>query len=144
MLELALVLSVLGVPLIVGTAQMASYVYDSIEIGNAAHAGAMFGMLSKNYASDTAGIIAAAQDEASDFGSNLSVTPTVFYACSQSESGTQYATETAADSACSGSGDHAIEFLQVAVSATVKPIARFPGLPSTLTITGNSVMEVEE
>lgn len=143
-LELSLILSVLGTPLIVGTAQMGSYVYDSIEVGNAAHAGAMYGMMSSTYANDTAAITTAAQEEAPDFGSNLTVTPTVFFACSQAENGTQYSSQTTAAADCSGNGNHPIEFIQVQVSATATPIVKFPGLPATLTLTGNSVMEVEE
>lgn len=144
-LELSLILSVLGTPLILGTAEMGSFVYDSIEVGNAAHAGAMYGMMSSNYANDTSGITAAAQQEASDFGSKLTATPTIYYACSQSEGGTQYTpAQDAAGGICTGSGNHPIEFIQVAVSVTATPIVHLPGLPETLTLTGNSTMEVEE
>ena len=144
LLEVAIILAFLGGPLAVGTAESAFLVYDSIEISNAAHAGAMYGMTSNTNASNSAAITTAAQDEATDFGTNLSVTPTVFYACSQAISGTQYATSASASSACTGSGDHPLEFIQVAVSDSVTPPVHLPVLPSTYTLTSTSVMEVEE
>jgi Flp pilus assembly protein TadG len=143
-LELALVLAFLGGPLLVGTAEVGFLVYDSIEISNAAHAGAMFGMESNTNASNTSAITTAAQTEASDFGTHLSVTPTVFWVCSTAESGTQYSSSSAATTACTGTGNHVLEYLQVNVSASVTPPIHFPVLQSTYTLTGSSVMEVEE
>lgn len=144
MVELALILSFLLGPLLLGTSDMATVFYGSIEIANAAHAGAMYGMTSSTYASDTSEIKTAAQTEASDFGSNLTVTPTVYYACSSALSGTQYSTQSAATSACTGTGNHPLEFVQVVASAPVTPPTHFPGLPATVTLSSTSIMEVEE
>jgi hypothetical protein len=137
-------MSLFGAPLLVGTVELGLLVYDSIEVSNAAHAGAMYGMTSSTFAGDTAGMTSAAQAEASDFGSSMTVTPTVYFACSSAVSGTQYSTETAATSACSGAGDHPLEFVQVLTSQSVTPIFHFPGFPATITLTGASVMMVEE
>lgn len=144
LIELALIMACLGVPLLLGTAEVGFLVYDSIEISNAAHAGALYGMQSNANASNNSAITTAAQSEASNFGTNLNVTPSVFWVCSTAESGTQYSTSSAATTACTGTGNHTLEYLQVSVSAAVTPPIHFPGLQATYTLSGNSVMEVEE
>jgi Flp pilus assembly protein TadG len=147
LVELALALSILGLPLLVGTADMGFVVYDSIEVANAAHAAALYGMQSSTYAANTSGMTAAAQTEASDFGTALTVTPTPYYACSNAIGGTQYTGSSAqsnATAACTGGTNHALEFVQVNTSATVTPPIHLPGLAHTFTVTGSSVMEVEQ
>jgi Flp pilus assembly protein TadG len=143
-IELALILVCLGSPLLLGTAEVGYLVYDSIEISNAAHAGALYGMQSNTNASNSSAITTAAQSEASNFGTNLSVTPSVFWVCSTAEGGTQYTTSSAATTACTGSGNHPLEYLQVSVSAPATPPIHFPGMPATYTLSGSSTMEVEE
>ena len=142
--ELAVFLAILGIPLLFGTAEMGQVVYGSIEISNAAHAGAMYGMQSATFASDTTGMTTAAQAEASDYGTLMTVTPTTFYACSASLSGTRYTTQSAANSACSGSGNHALQFVQVVTSIALSPKIHIPGIPSSFTVSSTAVMEVEE
>ena len=144
LIELAFILGIFGPLLLFGTVDVATAVYGSIEVENAAHAGAMYGMTSSTYASNTSGIQTAAQNEATDFGTNLSVSSTIYYACSASQGGTQYTTQTAAQSACTGTGNHSLEFLQVTTSAPVTPALRLPSLPATYTLTSTSIMEVEE
>lgn len=144
-IELALAFSCLITPLMLGATEVAFLVYDSIEVSNAATAGAMYGMISSTLASNTSGIESAAQSEASDFGTNLTVTPTVYYACSAALSGTQYTTQSAAAAACpANASNHYLEFVQVNSSATVTPPVRIPGLPANWTLRGQSVMEVQE
>ncbi|HTB98640.1 MAG TPA: TadE family protein [Terracidiphilus sp.] len=144
-IELALAFSFLLTPLMLGTAEIAFVVYDSIEVSNAASAGAMYGMISSTLASNPSGIQAAAQAEASDFGSNLSVTSSEYYACSSSIGGTQYTTQAAAAVVCpANASNHYLQFVQVNSTATVTPPVRIPGLPATWTLHGTSVMEVQE
>lgn len=143
MVETALVLCFLGGPLFIGTVEIASVIYSSIEVANAAHAGATYGMMSSSFASNTSGIQTAAQNEAADFGANLSATPTVFWACNTAEGGTQYSTQSAADTACTGSS-HPLEFIQVVATATATPAVHFSLLPSSFSLSSTSVMEVEE
>lgn len=143
MVELALIVSLLGIPLLVGTADIGILVYDSIEINSAAEAGTAYGMQSSTFAANTSGITTAAQADATDFGTLLTVTPTVFYACSTAITGTQYTTQSAANSACTGSTNHALEFIQVTTSASVTPKIHLPVLASAFTLTGKSVREVE-
>jgi Flp pilus assembly protein TadG len=143
LIETALCVSILGLPMLVGTVEMGGMTYWSVEISNAAHAGAAYGMISSTFAANSSGITAAAQNEASDFGTALTATPTVYYACSNSIGGTQYSTQAAATTGCSGSG-HSLEFIQVVTSGTVTPPIHCPGLPTSYTLRGVSVMEVQE
>jgi Flp pilus assembly protein TadG len=144
LVELSVTVGLLFVPILLGTVDTATVVYSSIEVSDAAYAGAMYGQVSATNAADTANIRAAAQADAPHFGTGLTVTPTVFYACSSAIGGTQYSTQAAAVSACTGTGNHALEFLQVAASASVKPAFHFAGLPATFTVNDTSVMEVAE
>jgi Flp pilus assembly protein TadG len=147
LVELALIFSLVAMPLLIGTAEMGFLIYDSIEVANAAHAGSMYGMLSITYASDVAGMRSAAQAESSDFGTSLSVTPTSYYACSGAVNGTKYTGANAqanAVSACTGGSNHPLEFVQVTTSASITPPVAFPGLPAAFTLTGSSVMEVQQ
>ena len=147
LVEVALICSLLGVPLLLGTGEMGYVVYDSIEISNAAHAASLYGMQSATFASDTAGMRTAAQNEATDFGAALTVTPTSYWACSSAIGGTQYtggSAQTNANAACTGGTNHALEFVQVNTSATVTPLVHCPGLPTSFALSGSSVMEVEQ
>jgi Flp pilus assembly protein TadG len=147
LVELALVLSLFGAPLLLGTAEAGFLVYDSIEVSNAAHVGTMYGMQSLTFASDNTGMTAAARAEASDFGANLAVTPASYFACSAAVGGQTYTGANAqanATSACTGGSNHALEFVKVSTSASVTPPFHCPGLPATFTLSGSSVMEVEQ
>ena len=150
LVELALVFALIGIPMLLGTVEMGYVVYYSVEISNAASAGALYGMQSPTYA-DAANIPAvqsAAQAEATDFGTNLTVTPTTYYACSLAAGGTQYpiATYTLAQAtaACTGTNNHPLLFIQVLTSVTATPPVHCPGLPTTFTLGGKSVLEVEQ
>jgi hypothetical protein len=144
-IELAFALSIFGVPMLLGTSEIAFIVYDSIELSSSAHAGAMYGMISSTFASDASGIKTAAQNEASDFGSNLTVTPTVYYACSNAIAGTQYSTQSAANTACpANASNHYLQFVNVVSTATINPPVQIPGLPKSWTLSGSSTMEVQE
>jgi Flp pilus assembly protein TadG len=144
-LEFAIAFGVFGTPLLLGTAELAALVYDSIELSNSAHAGAMYGMISSTFAGDTAGIQRAAQAEAADFGTNVTVTPTTYYACSNAVDGAQYSTQTAAAAVCpANASNHYLQFVKVVSSMSIKPPVTCPGLPKTWTVSGTSVMEVQE
>jgi Flp pilus assembly protein TadG len=147
LVELAVIVGLLGIPLLAGTAEMGLVVYDSIEVASAASAGASYGMQSATFAANTSGIITAAQTEAADFGTSLTVTPTVYYACALAVDGTQYTGANAqanATTGCTGASNHALEFVQVKTSVNVAPGIHLPALPSAFTVVGSSVMEVEQ
>ncbi len=146
LVELGVVFGILSVPFLLGTGEMGIVVYDSIEISNAANAGASYGMQSLTNAANTASITSAAQAEATNFGTALAVTPTTYYACATAVAGTQYtgaSAQSTATAACTGTGNRAIEFVQVKTSATVTPSIHCPGLPTSFTLNGFAVMEVE-
>jgi hypothetical protein len=142
LIELAVTMSLLGVPLLLATVHFSLLLVDAMIISNAAHAGAEYGMTSATYASDTSYIVTAAQNDASGLGTTLSVTPTVFFACSNAVGGTQYTTQSAATTGCTSG--HTLEFVQVVASAAVTPALSVPGLAKTVTLSSTSVMEVEE
>jgi Flp pilus assembly protein TadG len=144
MVEMGLMLAILGVPLFLGTSYFGVLLVDQIEVANAAHAGAMYAMTSSTFAEDTSNIIAAAQAETNRFGTSLNVTPSIYYACSNAISGTQYTSQTLANTACTGSTTHTLEFISVTASASVTPPGSVPGYARTVTISSTSVMEVEE
>jgi Flp pilus assembly protein TadG len=146
LVEVALIISLLGIPMMLGTAEIGILVYDSIEITNAAHAAASYGAQSNVFAANTSGMTLAAQADATDFGVALTATPTTFYACSNTIGGTRYTGTNAqsnATAACTSGTNHAIEFVQVTTSAVVTPKIHLPGLLSSFTLTGISVMEVQ-
>ena len=144
-LEFAFAFGIFGTPLLLGTSELAALVYDSIELSNSAHAGAMYGMISSTFAADTTGIQRAAQDEAADFGTNVTVTPTTYYACSNAVDGTQYSTQSAAAATCpANAGNHYLQFVKVVSSMSISPPVTCPGMPKTWTVSGTSVMEVQE
>ncbi|MDP9051536.1 MAG: pilus assembly protein [Acidobacteriota bacterium] len=147
LIELALVVGILGVPLLLGTAQMGVLGYDSIEITDAANAGALYGMQSATYASNNSGITTAAQAEATDFGTQLTVTPTNYWVCATAMTGTQYSGtngQSNATAACTGAGNRAVQFVQVNTSASVTPVVHWSVLPASLTLNGKAVMEVQQ
>lgn len=144
MVELGFMLAILGLPLLLATSYFGVLLLDQIEVSNAAHTGAMYAMTSSTFAEDSSNIIAAAQAETNRFGSALSVTPNIFYACSTAIGGTQYSTQALANAACTGGTNHSLEFISVTASASVTPLGSFPGFAKTVTISSTSVMEVEE
>ena len=144
-LEFAFAFGIFGTPMLLGSSELALLIYDSIEVSNSAHAGAMYGMMSSTFAADTAGIQKAAQAEAADFGTSVTVTPTSYYACSNAVDGTQYATEAAASAVCSANAsNHYLQFVKVVSSMNITPPVQCPGLPKTWVVKGTSVMEVQE
>ncbi len=143
--ELALAFSFLLTPLMLATTEIAFMVYDSIEVTNSAHAGAMYGMISSTLAGDATGIQNAALGEAGDVASNMTVTSTTYYACSAAVDGTRYATQAAANTVCpANAGNHYLQFIQVTSTANITPPIRIIGLPSLWALQGKSVMEVQE
>jgi hypothetical protein len=153
LVELALVVSIMGLPLLLGSVDIATLTYSSIEIENAAHAGAMFGMQGDCCILQTQQMISAAQNEAADFGANLTVTPTSYYACSASQAGPAWTgagnmidslSLATAKSMCTGASGHVLAFVKVVASAPVHLPFRCCGLPVSINLSRASVMESQE
>jgi Flp pilus assembly protein TadG len=143
LIETAFFVSFFALPLMVGSAEIGRMTYYSIEVSNAAYAGAMYGMQSATLAADTNGITAAAQAEANDFGTGLTVTPTIFYACASDVTGTQYTGANAksnATTACT----RALEFIQVNTSVNAATTLKLVSLPLTFNLHGQAVIEVQQ
>jgi Flp pilus assembly protein TadG len=142
LVELAFIVSILVPPLLLGITDMAMVLYFSIEISNAAHAGAMYGMRTSVSAADTTTITTAAKGEASDFVAvNVTVTPTSYWTCPTAQGGTTYATSAAATSPCSPAIP--LQFVKVVVSSPVKPPFHCCGIPASITLSSTSVKEVQ-
>ncbi len=144
LVELALMVGLLGVPLLLGVGALAPLVYASIEVENAAHTGALYGSQSSTTAVDIIGITTAAQTDVADFTTSLNVVPVTYYACATSVGGTQYSSLSNATSACTGTNNHALQFIQVLATLQVTPVIRCPGVPTTWTLSSTSVMEVQQ
>jgi Flp pilus assembly protein TadG len=144
LIETAIALGLFGIPLMLGTIYTSFLLTNYIDVTDAAHAGALYAMRSSTFAEDTTGIVTATQNDAAHFGSNLTVTSSIYYVCSDSQDGTQYTTQSDASAACNGASTHPLEFVQVTASVPVTPPTTFPGMPKTVTLASSSAMEVEE
>jgi len=150
LIELAMIFTFLGIPMLWGTSQMGVLVYDSIEVSNAANAGAVYGAKDTTHAANTAGITTAAQADATDFpranmgNSALTVTSNYFYYCANAVGGANPKLSTNASCGAAGTSNETMEFVQVTTSATVTPILKFPGVPSSYTVRGNAVLTVQQ
>ena len=132
--ELALVLPIF-VLLLVGAAELGHLAYASIEVSNAARAGVQYGAQSHITASDYAGMQMAAVNDGSDV-TVLSATASHFCSCADGS------VSTCASGDCSAS--RILEYVQVNTSAAVPTLFHYPGIPPTLTLTGQAVMRVEQ
>jgi Flp pilus assembly protein TadG len=142
-LELALCLP-LFLLLILGTAELANIAWASVQLNNAAHAGAQFGSQSRANAADTTDIENAAKNEAPRLITSAStqVTPTQACSCITAAGGTtSNGCETLTE--CP-SPDIIMDNIQVTVHATVTPIIHYPGLPASYTMNAIAIMGVEK
>jgi Flp pilus assembly protein TadG len=147
LIEVALIVCFLGLPMMVGTGEMGLVVYDSIQIQNAAHTGAQYAMQSPTAAADTVHIQLAAQGDAPSIGTALTAAPTVYYVCASSINGTHYTGSNAlanATSACVGGVNHPLQFVQVTATASITPGLHLPGLPTAFSVSSTSAMEVQQ
>ncbi|MDE3105881.1 MAG: pilus assembly protein [Acidobacteriota bacterium] len=135
LVELAVVMPFLLL-LFLGIVEFGYLFYVGIEVSNAAQAGVMYGAQTHASASDTPGMQAAALAEGVNVAS-LSAAASHFCSCS---GGSGTSTCTYGD--CPGY--RILEFVQVNTQATVAPPVTLPGLPSTFTLYGKSVMRVEQ
>jgi Flp pilus assembly protein TadG len=136
LVELALVFPIF-ILLLAGAAEFGRLAYDAIEVSNAAYAGAIYGAQSHATAVDTTNIELAATNDAADV-TGVSATAVTFCTCS---SGT---TITCSNTASCNSPDRVLEFVQVNTIATVNPLFHYPGIATTFTLHGQSILRVEQ
>ncbi len=137
LVELALMFPIF-ILLLVGAAEFGRLAYAAIEVSNAARAGASYGAQSHITASDFTNIqLAATQDALNVSG----VSATAADSCACSSGGT--ITCSTALTSCP-SPNRIIEYVQVNTSGTIDPLFHYPGLPTTFTLTGQSIMRVQQ
>lgn len=140
--------------MLLGAIELGRYAYLSILVGNAAHAGALYGAQGATQAGDTLGIMQAADYDFQNNGQSVSVlavSSTDGCGCDNGGTYTSLGTTTAACStnnidpttACSGAGQWVI-LVSVTASATFRSLFKYPGIPRTITVTRTSTMRVNQ
>jgi Flp pilus assembly protein TadG len=149
--EFAFVLPVLIV-LLLAVADFGRVFFVSVAVNNAARAGAQYGSQAKATAQDTPGIQTAA---ANDFGcvasggvscpnhSNWS-TPTVSVCTCGPLFGTVTACPTTGSNFYCKDSWAQTTYVTVNTSATYSTILPYPGVPSSMTLTGQAIMQVQQ
>lgn len=113
------------------------YMYDGIELGNGARAGAQYGSQNSTTETDISGMKNAATSDA------RSVANAVATASSCQCGGTIVtASPCVAPPAYSCPADHTVSYVTVNLSGTFTPLVRIPGLPVSLTISRRAIAQV--
>lgn len=132
LIELAIIIPAL-VLLCLGTADFARVFYAAVEVNAAARAGAQYGSQSVLTAADSAGMRAAALLDCPNL-TNVSAT------ASQCTCSTGSTVAACAANYCTNNPN--ATFVTVNTQVPFSSIARYPGLPSSLSLSGKAVMEV--
>lgn len=130
--------------LAIGTIEVGTFMYDGIEVANAAHAGVAYATqgsasaLGATYL-DTPGIIAATFADAKDVTLTSPTTSDVFvtYRC-DSKPNNEFTTP---PTNCPTS-DHVDTFVKVIAAGTFTSFLNFPGIPNTVTVTRTAYQQV--
>jgi Flp pilus assembly protein TadG len=130
--ELALLLPVLAV-LLVGVADLARVFFFSIAVNNAARAGVQYGAQSLTYSGDFKGMQQAALNDGATVP-GLAATATNFCECNGGGS-----VSCSPLPSCPG----VASYVQVQTSAQFTTLVKYPGVPSTVALTGNAIMRVQ-
>lgn len=130
--ELALITPILVVLLLVA-ADFGRVFYTSIAVNNAARAGAQYGSHSIVTAADSTGIAAAAR---TDGWTSLGVTASQCTCLSSTN------VAACATSYCTNSPS--ASYVTVTVTAPFTTLVKYPGLPSSITLTGQAIMQVQQ
>lgn len=132
--EFALAMPLLAL-LLMGAAELARVAYAAIEVSNAAKAAVQYGAQSRATAGDTAGMLAAAQNDAYNL-TGLTLSASTSCTCSDGTASTCLSTDCATS--------HIEAILTVTTQATFDPLIHLPGLPTTFTLGGYAVQKVLE
>lgn len=129
LVEFAIVAPVLAL-LLIGLIDFGRYMYDGILASNAARAAAAYGSQTLATADDQAGMTNAANNDSQGLTwSTLNAVP--------------FCTYNGATVAC-GSNAAETVYVQVNVGATFTPLIHYPFLPSSIPVSGSSLMRVEQ
>jgi Flp pilus assembly protein TadG len=154
LLEVAL-LTPLLLAMVLGAIEIGRYAYISILVGNAAHAGALYGSQSLAQATATAtsptvnpGIKLAADNDFQNNGqniANLTVASTEICGCDNGgtfiSAGCTYSSNPTAGSCTSG---HWVVVVQVTATGTFRSLFSYPWIPNSITVSRVSTMRVNQ
>ena len=137
LIELALSLPLLSI-ILLGAAEFARLAYASIEVANAAHAGAMYASYSLAASADSGGISnAATADSGNMVGGNAVSVTSVTTACTCAN--TTYSPTSCSDnSTCLNNNTSMVTAVTVQTQSTYKPLIHLPGGALTFTLKGKS------
>ena len=142
MLELAICLPVFAL-LILGAAEIANIAWASVQLNNAAHAGAQFGSHSRGFAADTADIEAAAQAEAPRLTITFPTAPAQTCSCIDTSTGAAAVGATGCTTLVQCPSPWVImDSITVTTQAVVRPLIHYPGLPASYTLHAQATMGV--
>jgi hypothetical protein len=143
LVEVALVIGILAPAMLFGTAGAAGLVYASIEVSDAAHAGAAYAaeyyIANSNTALPTSTQVASAvQNDAPELTAVLmpgtSLTVTMATGCNGGSATT--------GNSIPSCGTGVLPYVQVTTQATVVPFTAFAGLPSSLTMSSRATINL--
>jgi Flp pilus assembly protein TadG len=121
--------------LLLAAADFARLFYVSIEVNSAARAGAQYGSQTVMTAADISGMIAAAQADGSNVN-NLSVTAT------QCTCGPSLYVAACPPNYCASVAG--ANFIEVDTQAPFHTLVNYPGIPSSVTVYGKAIMQVQQ
>ena len=130
--ELALAVPVLILFVLAGS-DYARVFYVSIEVNNAARAGASYGIQSTAKAQDLSGMQTAALNDGTNI-SGLSASATEYCTCSNHAKFTCGSSPACQDQAT---------YVQVTTTATFHTYFTYPGIPNTITLNGSAIMRAQ-
>lgn len=142
--------------LMMGAVELGRVAYYSIEVENAARAGASFGAVNIGNANLTSSVQQAAKNDAPDVSNLIVVTQGSACVCESMttatnspsfnpSSGTTSCTSAAINSCTVESSttlDSVIQYVTVSTSANIDPLIHVPGLPTSYALTGYSAMRI--
>ena len=131
--EMALMLPFLLL-LMIGIIDVARVAFVGIAVANAASAGAFYGAQGPGYAVSTADILAAANADAQVSG--MTITSSTYCECPDGSASTCVLGE------CDG--ERIREYIQVDTQADWTPIFNYPGVPDSVTVRGQSILQISE
>jgi Flp pilus assembly protein TadG len=142
MLELAVCLPVFAL-LILGTAEIANIAWASIQLNNAAHAGAQYGSHSRGFAADITDIETAARNEAPKLTITFPTDPAQTCSCIDPSTGAAATGATGCQTLIQCPSPYVIlDSITVTTQAVVTPLIHYPGLPASYTLHAQATMGV--
>jgi Flp pilus assembly protein TadG len=141
LLELAFLVPLLLL-LALGVIEVGRYAYIAVLVGNAAHAGAIYGSQSLPQSNDPLIVTAARNDFQSNGQPASSLAVTYFTTCGCDSAGTVAAATACSPPSC-GSG-HWVVLLSVTASGTFSALFSYPGIPASITVSRTSTIRVAQ